>query len=464
MIMVPICIGFLLVLTILLRYSEHSLYYILIPLVPFSQSIPVLSLGSRSVNLGMDTVLIAIIVLWHYLFKRHSVTGVFQHSKISTILILWLLWNLTTIVISSLYLKPNEVAENFFVFLRWTQYIPIFMILSNGKLSYKQTKVTVVLLVCSGVFAACLGLYQIYEGLDSLHFKGAPSFTVPLFREAEIAESTNDAGLYVGSANYNVVGAYLLIALLMLFPFVLSAKKYFYKIVGLLIVIVLIAGIIVTFSRISLIACVVALLIAMYCISRMTFVKGVLFISIILAVSFVFFSQFKAVSEIYELITKITDAIPLVLGGGGWSPSSDISASVFGAALRVAGARDAIIIFMDNPIIGYGFNAFQHYGLFFTPDNYYLQMAAETGLIGVLFFVLFMLELYKSIKLSGKYVANKFVVNYRIGLTATIVAMLIVNLTGNLFYIQKVWGPFLIVCGIWYSLRKEIVLDNKVAG
>lgn len=74
---------------------------------------------------------------------------------------------------------------------------------------------------------------------------------------------------------------------------------------------------------------------------------------------------------------------------------------------RVALLRAAWRMFLDQPLVGQGLNtygtampAFQHQVGFYSinPHNYYLQMLAETGLIGLVAFLIWLFQIFKSFR------------------------------------------------------------------
>ena len=433
--------------------NMNLLLYLLVILVPFSQSFTVATIGNRPINLGMDTILIGIILMI-YLFKSVFKRPRWVHNQAATLLLVWLGWNVFTIVISMLSLTLGQVIVSIVVLLRWGQYVPIFFLLASGRiLTRSQCKKTIFILGVSGVLAAGLALYQVYSGLNTLYFKGAPSFTIPLFREANLAEQVGSSGFYEGSANYNVAGAYMLIALLMITPFILGAHQWFYRIGGIAIILLLIAGVVVTASRISMLAGVIGIGIGSYLYSKRLFCFTVILGVLGIVLAFFAFQETRIVVDLIETVTYLPQVIPMVLAGNYGSVEGGISLTVFGAAMRVVGAREALEIFLLNPVTGVGFFAYQYYTPLFTADNYYLQTLAETGLIGAGIMVLFFGSLIKSAGRATRRSLDSYAWKYRVGLLAMLVAMLVVNITGGIFYVQKVWGAFLIVCGVWYVIR-----------
>lgn len=436
------------------------LLYLLIILVPFSQSFTVATVGNRPINLGMDTVLIGVILLLYFskiVFHKKRIV----YNQTATILLLWGGWNIFSIVISMLFLSMNQVMISLIVLLRWGQYIPIFFLLANGRiLTRDQCQKTTIVLGISGSLAAGLALYQVYNGLNRLYFKGAPSFTIPLFREANFAEQTGLSGFYEGSANYNVAGAYMLLVLLMITPFIIDTHRRFQRISGFALLLFLFAGIFVTASRISVIAAIIGIGVLGYLHSWriLRLILGLGVIGIVLAFSI--FKDTTIVTSIIETVTYLPQVIPMVLAGYYGSVEGGIPLTVFGAAMRLVGVREALEIFLYNPISGIGFAAYPYYATLFAPDNYYLQILAETGLIGASFMILFFVSLLKSMYNSIERSIDPYLWQYRLGITTTLIAMLIVNITGGIFYIQKIWGAFLIVCGVWYIVKRPEPLDS----
>lgn len=435
------------------------LFYLLIILVPFSQSFTVGTIGNRPINLGMDTVLIGIILLL-YLSKVVFQKKRIVYNQAATILLVWGGWNIFTIVVSMLFLTMNQVMVSFIVFLRWGQYIPVFFLLANGQiLTRSQCQKTIIVLGISGSLAAGLALYQVYSGLNRLYFKGAPSFTIPLFRETDFAKQTGLSGFYEGSANYNVAGAYILLTLLMIAPFIIETRGRFQRVSGLALLLFLFAGIFVTASRISVIAAIIGIGVLGYLhswrILRLILTLGG--VGIVLAFSI--FKDTTIVTSIIETVTYLPQVIPMVLAGYYGSAEGNIPLTVFGAAMRLVGVREALEIFFYNPVSGVGFAAYPYYAKLFAPDNYYLQLLAETGLIGAGLMVLFFVSLTKSMCNPVVRPADLYLWKYRLGIITTMIAMLIVNITGGIFYIQKVWGAFLIVYGVWYIIKRPAPLN-----
>lgn len=437
---------------VILLISEGWGYLSLIPLIPFGQSLPIVGFGVRAVNLGMDTVLIVILLVWHLLWRKRTDKTI-HLGKVSIVLLLWTGWNLVSIVLSLQWLQPQQALQSFVVFMRWGQYVPVFLLLANGKLDHRQAKATLPVLTVTGLLAALLGIYQFIIGYGEGYLKGSPSFTVPLFREADVVSQFGDSGIYQGSANYNVAAAYLLVALLMMIPFVSAFGRRKHRFGGFMAGIVLFLGILSTFSRSGLLACLVGLLVIAYQKSKRQFFATMFGTALLGAMVFLMFPNQRFIIELRETITGFHLAVPMALSGEAWSLSSNISATVLGAALRVAGMRDAWLLFLQHPGTGCGFYGYQYFGFGFTPDNYFFQLLAETGLAGFLLMVWFFSSLAGTLRMRQQ---DGFLESYRIGLMATLIAMLIVNLTGGIFYIQKIWGPFLMVAGVWLGLLNQM--------
>lgn len=442
----------------LLSLKESYAFYFLVFIATFSQSMPILSMGTRSINLGMDTLVIGCMCAWFFLKKPGIFCSlIFSIDNMSLILLLWAVWNVISVIMASLiYLHLNQSVECFVVLLRWLQYVPIFFIISKLDWEEVQTKRFLLFLAFTALVASILGIYEFFTEFNVRTFKGVGSFTRPLFREKNIEDFIDpDSGAYKGEANYNVVGAYLVLVISILLPFILSKKKMS----GYILLAILVATNIVTFSRISNIASTIIILIGLLVYSKKQLFGAMLLSVPIIAIFLTHIMNFRLVSSIVEVILHIWEVAPLVLNGQQWTLDSPYGAGVYGAAQRLVGIQESINVFLESPIWGCGYNGFKFLDLkMFTADNYYMQTLAETGIVGFFLMILFHVSLFRLL-LKKKYFpssrGNNFLPFFRIGCFLMLISMILVNFTSGIFYIQKVWGPYLIVAALLVNYKNH---------
>jgi O-antigen ligase len=131
--------------------------------------------------------------------------------------------------------------------------------------------------------------------------------------------------------------------------------------------------------------------------------------------------------------------------------------------------RQAIASFSQSPVWGHGFRATRWLhgpSSYFTADSYYLEALADSGLIGL--FLLFSFlgtlfisagRLHRLARVQRDAVLQKFAAGY----LAAFVGLLIINLFGGMFVMQKIWGTFLMLsalaCNQLWLLRRKRGID-----
>jgi O-antigen ligase len=101
------------------------------------------------------------------------------------------------------------------------------------------------------------------------------------------------------------------------------------------------------------------------------------------------------------------------------------------AQIRVVLWKQSIGFFKESPLVGIGFNAFQHFGLQRDVHNVYLRTLAEQGIIGLGFLLTIMLlALKKGFNLYRK-ANDKFLKGLGLGFTACVLAVMVGNLFGD---------------------------------
>ena len=423
--------------------NSAGLLYLLTFAIAFSQSVPLINIDGRNLHIGFDTIVIFIIIVcWAIrMLSKGKHIIVFDNAS-KWILILWF-WNLVMLIVTIMKFSGAPRAVAVFVFLRWSQYIPLFFIVLNIDLSTKQIKN--ILLIC-GVAAFLTCVINIIEffivGLDYTTERGTTLAAKSFFIE--------DAQL-----NYNITAVYLMIVGLVLTPFIILSRTW--KNLSIItFFLLLVTGIWLTSSRSALIGLLLGLifLLIVYVRHGIAYTAIILLPIVMVAVYFLRDSFF--VQNLLKL-QYIYQALPMLMGED--MLSLGLPEIAGGGVHRLFLWGEAFRFFMNSPLWGNGFYTLEPLTSL-TADNYYLEMLANTGLIGLMCFFLFVRRLFiSSIQLHNSNRGNELLKKFSIGYQAAFVGAMFINLLGGMFMAQRIWGIFIlfsaIVCNQLHALRKS---------
>ncbi len=420
--------------------------YLLSFFIPFSQSVPLINIAGRNLHIGFDTVVIIIIMIGYIIRLLVKKIDIVVFDKALKWLLIWWFWNLCMLALTATQLSGVPRADAVIVFLRWSQYIPIFFIVLNMNVS--STQVKTVLWVCA-ICAVLITFVNIFEffiiGVDYTKIRGTGLAVKSLFIEG-------------AHTNYNISAAYLATVGLAITPFLLLTRNW-RKLSGITIMLFLLIGIWMTSSRSGLFACIFGFLfLGMFYFRRALSYSMITLVPLGMA-GLWFLRESSLVRNVFEL-RYIPQALPMLLGADLQSLGLPLSAG--GGVQRLFLWGEAFRFFMQSPIWGHGFRATRWSmgpSAYFTADSYYLEMLADTGLVGLMFFFLFAGTLYMSaIRLHKLARENAFLRKFSIGYQAAFVGLMFVNLFGGMFMSQKIWGIFILLsalmCNQLHRLRK----------
>jgi hypothetical protein len=442
-----------------IKKDKFLIYYLLFILIPFSQSIPVFTLAGRLVNVGMHTLVILVIVSISFLFGHKRLRLLKEPATI--VLLLLVGWCFLTVFASMRFAPVSALANSLVTLLRWCQFVPIFILIVYGQGNIVNFRKIVQIFICIGFIVAIWGIYQtIFPSEFAIkYFRGAVTFTKPLFREKELYQIIDPVtGYYIGSANYNIAGAFSSIIALFSIPFLFKGyygnteKKQLALPIAFFML--LVTGVIVTQSRSAFLCFIVGLLFVCFkpSVSRVCAIVVSAFFAIVVFIVFISETGFGV--RLIETVTYLPKAIPIVLQGQEYSHDMEFSINVFGAAKRILTVMEALYVFVEFPFLGCGFFGFSFYSpQFGTAECFYAQILAETGIIGFGLLFIFLFTVWKYTR--TRYPIGTFAYKYQVGFRGAFVAALVANLTGTLFYDQRIWGLFLVLSAIQIRLARE---------
>jgi hypothetical protein len=446
------------------KYGFYGIYYVLIILIPFSQSITLFTLLGRPVNLGMHTMTIGWIILLT-LFKQQFKIKLINQNFLVLMFCLTLL-TFASLFINILNISGSALSNSIITWIRWVQFFPIayFIVTDNNISKYFNSFINLFL-----VIALIIAIWGIWEILNPTEFsikafRGAVTFTKPIFRETDTSKAFQNGGYYLGSANYNIAGAYMTVSTLLLLPFLISYKYIKSKFITFGAITLLIIGIAVTQSRSSILAFIVALI---FYYKEISLRKLLLIIFIICAcflILFIYFPDRWLIPMIKETITKFPEALYYALQDKPYNQTMGFSVNVYGAAMRIVGIKEALLGFLNYPFFGGGFFTFSFYNKLGTAENFFFQFLFETGITGITLFIILLKIVWKTTKL--KHIANSFAGYYQKGFRSAFIGFIMVNLSGTLFYDTRIWGLFIILSAIQVKLyintKKKSTNENII--
>jgi len=443
-----------------LRYGIYGPLYFLMILIPYSQSVTIFNITGREVNVGMHTTVVCLIILIMIIVKRFRIPIIKEPP--TSVLFLLGLWTFLTIVVAIISRSGLSISNSIVTWIRWIQFIPIVYFITSFDIDTKYIKNFVKIFIWLGIITAFWGIIEVatHTDLEARAFRGAVTFTRPLFRELDLASSFGDNGFYRGSANYNVSGAFMVIVTFITLPFLRTRVFFNTRIISFLLILLLLVGIAVTKSRSSVLAFIGGIAFYAYSYSAKKFLNVMFAFLVVVIVFFTFFSNYWLGPMIIDTIDKLPDAMSIVKLGEPWNSSMGFNMNVYGAAMRWVAIKEAFRIFLDSPIFGVGFFGFSSASILGTSENFYMQFLSETGIIG--FGLLMMYFYYVWDKTKTKFLKGSFEDNYQIGFRSVFIVFLIVNFTGTLMYDTRIWGLLLILSAIQiYNVKKHKFIDIK---
>lgn len=443
----------------ILKFKVINLYYVLFILIPFSQSIPIFSIAGREVNIGMHTILIVLIVMVALISRSFNFSFIKEPATIN--LFLLSIWSFLTIVVSLRFAPASALANSFITWLRWVQFVPIVFFIYYGVGRESNYKKILTILLYISLFISIWGIYEAVFPSDfaATYFRGAVTFTKPIFRENELYQIIDpETGYYIGSANYNIAGTFMAMAVMMLIPFIFNNNNQSMEkrsnLISIATTIILISGIVVTQSRNALLGFFIALLFSNLKFNVKRLLSILIGIALLIFIFAAFLSKTGFGSMILETIVFLPRAIPMVLETQDYTESMGFSINVFGAAKRVLTILDAFKTFIESPVVGCGFFGYSfHSPHFGTAENFFAQMLAETGAIGGLLLISFLAFVWKHTRTN--FMAGTFAYKFQRGFRGAFIVAIFANLTGTLFYDQRIWGLFLFLCAIQIRLVRD---------
>lgn len=372
-------------------------------------------------NLGVTLIDIIILItsgMWmgkYFLIERKRI----KNSQILMYLMGFFVSGITGLILFSSKLTPQEIIISLLYPLRLISYLSLFYVIKNS--SEKTRKDIFKFLIVSGVVIVGIGFVQyfFYQSLGNLRYLG---WDEHLYR------------LFSTFLDPNFAGAFLAIFILILVEIVISMGDKNKKLIFILLIFLAFVAEILTYSRTGFIMLLVGLGVFL-----LSFVSKKITIIILLTCLLLFFAAAN---------TKIEGLNPFRIAS---------------SEARIESMGDAAKIITKHPLFGVGFNSYRYAQVQMGfrqelpniqshsdsgTDNSFLFALATTGVIGGIFFTLFLFSILgKSWKLASQkdFLARSFF--------ASLVSVLVGSFFINALFYPMILG-WLVVVGALIQSRK----------
>jgi len=387
------------------------LLYLLPISILLGTNIPTFSIGNRIIYIGTTEILLAILAIGSFLRVMLREENLLISRKVLHSIFIFSFVLIISILVTILRTQQVNYINSYIELARWIEYLLEFIIICILVKEERQIKIILVILLLCMVVLITSSLYQ------AVSFNYNVSRIYGLF-----ISGSNRAGQSV--SNPNVLGAFFMISGLYLLSFVIGRSFKFRKILWLL-VILNIAVLLQTLSRSAMLGFLVGVLVLSF-----LYRKPSLIVITAGLCGFLLFLSERVQQRLVE---------SLHLYGGSVSAGSILA--------RLQAWKEVPGQLSDHLFLGVGFGAFQEYFGYLTPDNYYLEILATTGILGFCALIFMFWQIIKK-NILLKTFDNMFFRDLKISYTASILAFLIANIFGGLFFNPRLLALFWLLTGL----------------
>lgn len=391
-------------------------------------NINLFSIGGRIVSIGF-VEFFTIIGIFFFLGKKEFF--LFPRTISIPIIFTTICFNLS-VIIEAIWSQSNIPASVLVEVIRWNEYVFLFFVLYN----LIQTEAQIKKILGITIFSSIVFIIVAINQARTFNFYEARIFGTFL----SAADKSGDS-----ISNPNVAGAFLMgVTLFCLCFFALSKRKptkFFYGILALTAFLLLIL----TLSRSAFLGFIIGCFF-LFSLAKIKWIRGAL----VLIIPSIFFINFYAENQV--LIDRFYET---------FNSSSVSGGSVTG---RFERTYIAISEGMNNFWFGVGFGDFERHFGFFTPDNMYAELFAETGIVGISSFIFLLSFIYIDINRMAKFeTTNFFFKAITYSLLATFIGLLVASYAANLLRNPRILGLFWMLMAIAYRYQNIILGKLKKA-
>ncbi len=370
--------------TIWLRYAV-GLLLLIIPIYP---KFPVIGVSGIYVAIRLEDFLIfALLTAWIiHKFKTTSLRELLKDNMLRVFLLFWLAGLISTIA-GAYMMHIIDIKIGLLHWLRRVEYMSVFFIAFDAAREKKRLPFYIEIMFIAVIIAFLYGLGQMYLNWPVIstqneeYSKGGSLFWTP------------GARLHSTFAGHYDLAAYLVLVSPLFLGFYFLLKKFWHKILFIIIVFLPSFWLLMqTSSRVSFAGYLVAGVIALWLLRRKIFIVPFLILSILGSIFLgTIGERFKFFIDLYtkpaQNILKSQVVKPVYAAESGETPQALVEDRSIEIRLNQEWPR-AVRAFKKNPLIGTGYSS-----LNLATDNDYLRMLGETGIVGTLSFLLIIVSL-----------------------------------------------------------------------
>ncbi len=426
-----------------LKDPKIGIFFLVFSL-PFER-IPSVEIGGYTVKINQIIVLILMLAfIGHLVFKK-------DFKLVKNRLLPFLLLFLAAVVLS--FLNSFELTRSILVFLLFCFVFVVFFLVPNLVRDKETLKLIIKILAFVTILVCLFGLYQ-YLG-DS--FLGLPQ-TLTGLREAYIKKVLGFTRIQATLLEPLYLANFLIIPMTLLFALFLSGQikvKWFWVAAFFILVLTVF---ILTVARSGYLGLAAAFLVVM----------------LFRAKSFLSLKNLL----LFVLVVAISGLLALVFLGGArnqfFAHSQAPLAGEGQASVEERGetSKTAFKVFAEHPILGIGLGNFgpdyDNYpsqmpeGGWQTVNNQYLEILAETGILGLATFILFLLVLFMYSWRAFRITKNPYLAAFILGCVAALIGILVQYNFFSTLYIIYIWflmGLLVAVQNIIFKKEKVLLND-----
>lgn len=390
---------------------------------------PAFRVGDRVIYLGTNEILIGILVIGVLFRHLLGKAKLFLPKNILIPVVLFSLSLPLSVVICMIVTQEGGFLTSYIEILRWFEYLLIIFIIGTLIKKEEQIKKILVILFICALANVTVALFQ------AVTFNFWEQRIYGLFISAANRDN-------ISVSNPNVIGAVFMGTSLFVASFGLnkgvSCRKCFLT---------------------MLIPSVVALLFSLSRSAFLGFVFGVITLmllyrtrlkSIIIVVFFLILACLFALCFSDFVRLRIENSFDIY--GGSVAAESVLS--------RCYAWQETIIQVPQHLLFGVGFGAYDRYYGRLTPDNYYIEILATTGIIGLLLLTWMLYQIFINVS-NWKLNRNTFLFAFKAAYISSFIGFLTANIFAGLFFNPRLLGTFWLLTGLIVQAKRLHVLSIR---
>jgi len=441
---VGLILGTIFIIAIFHNY-KYGLYFVVIGL-PLFQSIAMKSDSATSTGINMQYILIPVVFV-SWLSEKISKK---ELSRIKlpflTLFIIFIGSLLVSLINQIDTVSPKLITHGLVNVYAAVNYLVLFYILVNEDLkSHDVKKIFWGILIISFI-TAVIGVFEYFTADETL-ISGSLRAT-STFKSYLRTDTKN---------NPNAFGTYMaFMAVTAILVWNLNNKKH--RVFIYVSIAAIILGLLLSFSRSSLLGLMFAILAYTYIRNKKAFILSII-IALIGLVALYFEPTFHR--RIESIMTVVSDkqVINMFLTINpqtlDWSyveyyGIQGYYSDIISGAFRIWAWIEGVQLFFDHPIFGIGFHLNRAFSPWPTAENLYIDFACMTGLLG---FVSFLIIQIRFLRDGFQYLKNPQFTNIGIWWLNILAILFVVSQTGSILFDSKLLGIFWILGGLFYNVK-----------